>query len=721
VVGEAFEFLSGDGEMSAAIRAHDWTATPLGPIGAWPDVLKTSIALMLGSHFPQAIIWGPSLTTLYNDAFIPIIGGKVGALGQGFDLIWSEVWDQLDPIAQAAFSGRATYIQDFPLVVHRGEQPDQAYFTFCYSPIRDESGLVVGMLDTVTETTATVTAHRRLGFLDSLSKSLSEAADAETILAVTTRSVAEHLDVSNCAYADMDPDEDGFTIRGDWAAPGSASIVGRYSLADFGVLAVERLSAGQPLIVNDNLAELAPNEAATFQAIGIAATICMPLVRSGRLTALMAIHDSAPRIWTSYDLALIGEVTERSWAHIERVGAAADLRQLNATLETRVLEAVSERQRAEETLRHTQKLEAIGQLTGGVAHDFNNLLTVIRSSADLLRRHDLDADRRRRYVDAISDTADRAARLTSQLLSFSRRQALSASVFDACARVENVADMLRALLGARITLTVSTCEPSFVESDVNEFETALINLAVNARDAMDGEGDLTLSLDAVDGLPSIRGHAGAPGPFVVVKVADTGGGIAPSDLGRIFEPFFTTKEIGRGTGLGLSQVFGFAKQSGGDIDVVSRPGDGATFSLYLPRADRPAQGEVAPPQAVSAYLRARVLLVEDNLQVGDFATQLLTDLGHQVVRVTNAAEALERLASGQAFDVVFSDVVMPGISGLELARRIEDRWPNVPVLLTSGYSHVLAQDARHGFPLLRKPYSVEELSAALRRAIVRAG
>jgi signal transduction histidine kinase len=713
----AFDFLSGDSEMASAIRGHDWSATPLGPIQDWPDVLKTSVALMLGSRFPQAIIWGPDLVTLYNDAFKPILGGKSGALGAGFNEIWREVWDDLEPIARAAFGGKATYIEDFPLVVHRGEQPDQAYFTFCYSPIRNEDGVVVGMLDTVTETTATVTAHRRLAFLDALSKALSDATDAETILAVTTRSVAEHLDLSNCAYADMDPDEDGFTIRGDWAAPGSPSIVGHYSLADFGVLAVQRLSAGEPLIINDNLAELAPHEAATFQAIGITATICMPLVRAGRLTALMAIHDKVPRIWTSYDLALISEVTERSWAHIERVGAAADLRQLNATLEQRVIEAVTERQRAEETLRHAQKLEAIGQLTGGVAHDFNNLLTVIRSSADLLRKHDLDAVRRRRYVDAISDTADRAARLTSQLLSFSRRQALSATVFDVCARVEDIAEMLRALLGARITLAVETHEPCFVEADVNEFETALINLAVNARDAMNGEGALTVTVEPVEGLPVIRGHAAAPGAFVAVNVADTGVGIAPTNLDRIFEPFFTTKEIGRGTGLGLSQVFGFAKQSGGEVGVASRPGEGATFSLYLPRADH-APAPIAPrPEAVSVHTRAHVLLVEDNLQVGDFAAQLLTDLGHRVERVTNAAEALERLSSGERFDVVFSDVVMPGVSGLELARRIADRWPYLPVLLTSGYSHVLAQDARHGFPLLRKPYSVEELSTALRRAI----
>jgi CheY-like chemotaxis protein len=238
---------------------------------------------------------------------------------------------------------------------------------------------------------------------------------------------------------------------------------------------------------------------------------------------------------------------------------------------------------------------------------------------------------------------------------------------------------------------------------------------------MDGEGDLTLSWRRSRGCRAFAVTRRRRGPFVAVHVTDTGVGIAPGDLDRIFEPFFTTKEIGRGTGLGLSQVFGFAKQSAGEIDVASRPGEGTTFSLYLPRADRPPQGEAVRPQAVSTHLRARVLLVEDNLQVGDFAAQLLTDLGHQVERVTNAAEALERLSSGDTFDVVFSDVVMPGVSGLELARRIEDRWPGVPVLLTSGYSHVLAQDARHGFPLLRKPYSVEELSSALRRAITRAG
>jgi len=372
----------------------------------------------------------------------------------------------------------------------------------------------------------------------------------------------------------------------------------------------------------------------------------------------------------------------------------------------------------EEALRQAQKMEAIGQLTGGVAHDFNNLLTVIRSSADLLRSRDLPADRRRRYIDAISDTADRAAKLTSQLLAFSRRQALKPEHFNVATKVETLSEMLGSILGARIQLDVSVlCEDCFVESDVNQFETALINLAVNARDAMGGEGLLTIGIDATEAIPALRGHAASQGDFVTVAVTDDGAGIAEDDLARIFEPFFTTKEVGRGTGLGLSQVYGFAKQSGGDVAVESRPGRGSTFTLYLPRTRRVD----APPKLTPTPARSRhegfVLVVEDNAAIGEFATQLLQDLGYRTELATNGVEALARLEAGTPFDIVFSDVVMPGMGGVELARIINDRWPDMRVVLTSGYSHVLATDAHHGFPLLHKPYSVEELSHILRQAV----
>jgi signal transduction histidine kinase/ActR/RegA family two-component response regulator len=372
---------------------------------------------------------------------------------------------------------------------------------------------------------------------------------------------------------------------------------------------------------------------------------------------------------------------------------------------------------AEEALRQAQKMEAIGQLTGGVAHDFNNLLTVIRSSADLLRSRDLPPERRRRYIDAISDTADRAAKLTSQLLAFSRRQALKPERFNVATKVETLGDMLRSILGARIRLDLATlCDDCVVEADISQFETTLINLAVNARDAMDGEGTLAISIAATEAIPALRGHSASEGDFVTVAVTDGGAGISEDDLVRIFEPFFTTKEVGRGTGLGLSQVYGFAKQSGGDVAVESQPDKGSTFTLYLPRTRRAA---LAPKPAYTAPRmrhEGRVLVVEDNAAIGEFASQLLQDLGYRTELAANAAEALSRLETAQDFDLVFSDVVMPGIGGVELARTIQQRWPGLPVILTSGYSHVLATDARHGFPLLHKPYSVEELSHILRQA-----
>ncbi len=377
---------------------------------------------------------------------------------------------------------------------------------------------------------------------------------------------------------------------------------------------------------------------------------------------------------------------------------------------------------AEEALRQSQKLEAVGQLTGGVAHDFNNLLTIIRSSVDFLRRPALAEERKVRYLNAVSDTVDRAAKLTGQLLAFARRQTLKPETVDVGTRLRGVAELLDTVTGARITVRTELPEhPCCVRVDVSQFETALVNMAVNARDAMDGEGTLTLRLDCGVPLPSIRGHAGAAGPFAAVSLADTGSGIPPDVLMRIFEPFFTTKEVGKGTGLGLSQVFGFAKQSGGDVAVASQPGRGTTFTLYLPEAEMDFVAGGGGDEA--AHLEPgcagqRVLVVEDNVEVGRFATQILQDLGYETTWAANAEEALDRIGpDGGGFDVVFSDVVMPGMGGIELAKLLRARLPNLPVVLASGYSHVLAEKGAHGFELLQKPYSADQVSAVLRRVV----
>jgi len=286
--------------------------------------------------------------------------------------------------------------------------------------------------------------------------------------------------------------------------------------------------------------------------------------------------------------------------------------------------------------------------------------------------------------------------------------------------------MVRPLVGSRIRVETEIADPqSFTVADIAQFETALINLVVNARDAMHGEGELEISVRKVDLTPHMDGHPGRAGSFVAISVRDTGTGIAPENLTAIFEPFFTTKEVGKGTGLGLSQAFGFAKQSGGDIAVASHLGQGSTFTIYLPEAAEPAPQEkrtIAREEAATSDRPYRVLLVEDNDEVGRFSTGLLEDLGYVVKRACNASEAIDLFAEDEfAADLVFSDVVMPGMNGLELATLIRERYPGVPVVLTSGYSNVLADNAHSGFELIQKPYSVEALSRILRKVLAAKG
>ena len=331
---------------------------------------------------------------------------------------------------------------------------------------------------------------------------------------------------------------------------------------------------------------------------------------------------------------------------------------------------------------------------------------------DFLRREDLAGARRTRYVEAISQTVDRAAKLTGQLLAFARRQALVPVEFDIGAQVESVAELVQPLVGGHVDIEVQTpANPCFAKADVSQFETALINLAVNARDAMAGEGKLLFRVEPVTEVPSVRGHAGNTGAFIAVTVSDSGCGIPAGQLANIFEPFFTTKEVGKGTGLGLSQVFGFAKQSGGEITVTSEEGQGASFCLYLPRtsgrSDRAAEGPGDDEGAAPPARGLRILVVEDNDAIGQFAVEMLADLGHRPTRAANAEEAFACLGEDASdFDAVFSDVMMPGMNGLDMAEILRQRFETLPVLLTSGYSHVIAQEGAHGFELLKKPYSV---------------
>jgi signal transduction histidine kinase len=401
------------------------------------------------------------------------------------------------------------------------------------------------------------------------------------------------------------------------------------------------------------------------------------------------------------------------------LGQAA-LRRANRALEERADELVranaelkvqvTERSKAEEQLRQAHKMQALGQLTGGIAHDFNNLLTVIQGSADMLRRPGLDEAKRVRFAEAVVQASARAAALTGQLLAFARRQPLQPEVIEINDLIRGMTDLLDRTLGERIAVETQLAdEACAVEADRAQLESAVLNVAVNARDAMPGGGRLTIRT-----APFSEGESG---PMVALSIGDSGTGMDEDTLARAFEPFFTTKETGRGTGLGLSQVYGFASQSGGDVRIESVPGRGTTVTLLLPCSKRSGgRREREVVEGLGSHRQGRILVVEDNEEVGDFAESLLRELGHRVTRVRSGQAAIEA-ARALPFDAVFSDVVMPGMSGLELAEQLAKSAPELPVILTTGYSDEIARTGAGGRPVILKPYRLETLAAAIDQAL----
>ncbi|WP_426020373.1 PAS domain S-box protein [Brevundimonas sp. DWR2-3-1b1] len=942
-------------------------------------------------------------------------------------------------------------------------------------------------------------SERRLRFLDELARGTQPLTDADAILATTTRMTAEHLGVANCAYADMDEDEDGFTIRGDWAEPGARSIVGHYRLADFGQLAVQELGAGRPLIINDNLKEIAPEEASTFQALGISATICMPLVKEGRLTALMAIHAAQPHVWTDYELALIREVTERSWAHIERVRSLAEQREsearyrtlfdtvdegfciiefvdgphgplsdylhvetnpaaavqvglsgvagrtirelapneapdwvdlykrvldtgeparverafeatdrwlevaafriepptrnqvavlfkdltsrrtaetalreseaqfrafaqavpnhvwasrpdgglywfneqvyaytglsegdidgaegwgkivhpddfaaaaetwgralssgerystefriraadgrwrwfvvqaepvrdeggriinwvgansdiddirrqgeeleaLNAQLEfllegstaerdllwdlspdlltvvnfegrlerinpswSRVLgwdeatllsrpyaeilhpdevepigdllaamkadgqprlledrlrtatgewrsfvwtlspepggerlygvgrDVTEDRAReqqlatAQEALRQSQKMEAVGQLTGGIAHDFNNLLAGISGALELLSKR-LSEGRlngMERYIDAAQDSAKRAASLTQRLLAFSRRQTLDPKPTDVNRLINGMEDLIRRTVGPAVEVEVVGAGGLWATKiDQSQLENALLNLCINARDAMaPGGGRLTIETSNkwLDDRAA-KARELAPGQYVSLCVTDTGTGMPPEVQAQAFDPFFTTKPLGQGTGLGLSMIHGFVRQSGGQVRIYSEIGQGTTMCLYLPRHQGGVEegDEVSGTPVTEGGHGETVLIIDDEATVRMLVAEVLGEAGYSVIEAPDGPSGLDILRSSRRIDLLISDVGLPGgMNGRQVADAARVDRPELKVLFITGYAENAAVGnglLAPGMEVLTKPFVMGDLAAKVHDMIER--
>ena len=372
-----------------------------------------------------------------------------------------------------------------------------------------------------------------------------------------------------------------------------------------------------------------------------------------------------------------------------------------------------ELQKANERLAQAQKMEAMGQLTGGVAHDFNNLMMVVGGQTELLRRHLADDPRALKALNAIEIAARRGQELTRHLLAFGRRQRLNPAPVSLHQRAAPLRELLSTSVGSTVYVDVDLPETLWtIEADLGELELALINLAVNARDAMSNGGTLSISGKNV----TLKGGEVDPdlkGDFVALKVQDTGMGIPPDILTRVFEPFFTTKDVNKGTGLGLSQVYGFAQQMGGYAAIASELGVGTGVTIYLPRSHSEPRAEDRDQGPVAEPRGAYILVVEDNPEVAEVSAALLEQLGNRTRIVTNAKAALVALSESELPDLVLTDIVMAGeMDGIDLARRIREDHPNLPVLLATGYSQA-AERLAGEFPILAKPYQMSELSRAV--------
>jgi signal transduction histidine kinase/CheY-like chemotaxis protein len=376
------------------------------------------------------------------------------------------------------------------------------------------------------------------------------------------------------------------------------------------------------------------------------------------------------------------------------------------------------RERQNAALAEANNFEALGRMTGGVAHDFNNLLMIVMGGADAIKRRRDNPDKTAQFADAMLQAAKRGQALTQQLLAFARRSAHSPESLLVQERAASVKSMLEQSTRGNIAVSVAVPEETWaVFVDLTALEVALVNLAVNARDAMPEGGSLLLSAANVSLTSERKGDADLKGDFVALAVRDTGAGIPADIVPRIFEPFFTTSSVGQRSGLGLSQVYGFAKQSGGAVAVESKLGEGTVFTLYLPRARELPTRQALPDRQHEQHAYGRLLLVEDNREVAQVTESMLTMAGYTVAWAASGTAALDLLDEGEVFDAVLSDVVMDGgLSGLDLALRIRERHPAMPIVLMTGYSEALAKSSARGFPVLSKPFTPADAIVALHAA-----
>jgi signal transduction histidine kinase/CheY-like chemotaxis protein len=701
---------------ASLLQAIDWDATPIGPRASWSRAFTTTLELMLSSRHPMCLGWGKDLTFFYNDAYAPFLGARhPSAMGRPFGEVWSDVWPDIEPLLRQALSGEATWSEDLPLLMTRNGYPEDTWWSFSYSPVRDDDGAIAGVLDVCTDSTAKVLSQRRKSFLLAFSDQIRNLVDPIDITNAASEVLGAHLGVSRAGYGEVDAAVEHVRIDRDWTDGSVLSLGGQNRRLDgFGPMVADTLREGRILRIDDVTSDpRSAAYAATYGSLVARALLVVPLIRGGRLRSVFYLHDANARTWKPEDATLALDVATRTWEAVERARAEAELREFAQTLETRVTERTEQLLAAEAALRQSQKLEAMGQLTGGVAHDFNNLLTPIVGSLDLLQRRGL-GEREQRLVENALQSAERATTLVQRLLAFARQQPLKTGPIDIAGLVQGLGTLLGSIIGPKIELTC-VCDADLPEAmaDPHQLEMALINLCVNARDAMPDGGRLQIRASVERSAES--GDLTA-GDYVRLAVIDTGCGMDEAMIARAVEPFFSTKGVGKGTGLGLSMAHGLASQLGGALRIDSQVGAGTTVALWLPVAEAGAtvqDDEAGLP--ILVRLAGRALLVDDEALVRSTTSEILSELGYDVVEFASAEEALDHVDRGEPFDLLVTDHLMPGMNGADLAMRLRQIAPLSRAVVVSGSEEVELHV--EGVARLVKPFRPSELAASIAQLV----
>ncbi len=694
-------------EAGALIAQLDWAKSPLGEANDWPQSLRTAVDIVIHSPMPMLLLWGSQLTQLYNDGFAALAGNKhPEALGQPAHQTWPELESFTAPIYNAVLDGQVRTFSEQRFILQRNNRDTEIWLDLTYSPIRDETGSVAGILVTAIETNERRTARHNT------EQRLQLALAATDAVGTWDWDIGEDRFIADAHFA---------YLHG--VDPSDASVL---PISDY-LQGVHPEDRGMVTRSIKHCITFGTEYAEEYRLLQADGTLRWVFAR-GRC---YKDHQGRPARFLGAALDLTERKdTEQALRHLnenleERV---AQRTQALAEANQRLQNEMFERERAEDALRHAQKMEAVGQLTGGIAHDFNNMLTGIIGSLDLMQRYIAAgrSDEIGRFTDAAVSSAHRAAALTHRLLAFSRRQSLDRRPLDPNQLVASLEELFRRTKGAHIALKVQLGHDIWpVNTDASQLENALLNLVINARDAMPDGGELLIETanSYLDGTDITTLEPVKAGDYVMLGVCDNGTGMAPKILAKAFDPFFTTKPIGQGTGLGLSMIYGFAQQSGGHVTIHSEPGQGTCVRLYLPRLHGTALESSLPPnlsEAPVALAGEAVVVVEDDPAVRMLVVNVLDELGYTAHQAADARTALPLLESDLRVDLLVTDVGLPGMNGRQLAEIARQHRPGLRVLFMTGYAEKAAE--RQGFledgmDMIAKPFSIDLLATKIRSMI----